>query len=98
MMHPFDTLIANLKGEVPRSLYYMPKELAYEELKMISGEDWGYDAEAWLARREAILARVAERSTGKRRSREEYRSLRGELKRWTRENESTERAEDEDSV
>ena len=58
MTDPFDMLIENLRETVPVSTAYMPKERAYEELKRLSGEDWGYDADAWAARKEEILKKL----------------------------------------
>ncbi len=50
----FSKLVASLRG--PASPSFWPKEQAYEELNRISGQDWGYDADAWNARRQEILA------------------------------------------
>ena len=57
MSDSFDLLLDNLAGGIPRSLDYLSKEQAYEELKRISGEDWGYDIEAWRKRKSRIMRR-----------------------------------------
>ena len=59
MADPFDTLIENLCGNVPKSMTFMTKEDAYEALKQISGEDWGYDADAWRKRKSVIMDRLS---------------------------------------
>lgn len=42
-------LIKNLLGEFEKDdYYYMEKEKAYESLKFFTGQDFGYDAEAWI--------------------------------------------------
>lgn len=41
-------LIRNLEGTFPHDLpYYSSKKEAYERLKEITGEDFGYDGKAW---------------------------------------------------
>lgn len=64
MTDPFDMLIENLRETVPVSTAYIPKERAYEELKRLSGEDWGYDADAWAARKEEILKKLPQQING----------------------------------
>jgi hypothetical protein len=45
---PFEKLLLNLKGDMPESLPdYLPKDQAYEGLKKLSGEDYGYDIARW---------------------------------------------------
>ena len=45
---PFEKLLLNLKGAMPESLPdYLPKAQAYERLKNLSGEDFGYDIHRW---------------------------------------------------
>jgi hypothetical protein len=48
-LKPIEYLIENLKDEsfIKTSIYNMPKEQAYSELKRISGLDFGYDPERW---------------------------------------------------
>jgi len=58
MSDPFDVLVENLRGKVPVCLDFMTKENAYEALKRISGEDWGYDADAWAKRKSAIKKHI----------------------------------------
>ncbi len=69
-MDPFDILIENLKGNVPLSTSYMPKENAHQELVRMSGEDWGYDAAAWQARKSEILKKVPRLSDDERKAKE----------------------------
>jgi len=43
-------LLRNLKGEVPpESRTYLDREEARDELKRLTGEDFGYDPAAWEA-------------------------------------------------
>jgi hypothetical protein len=58
MTDPLDLLLDNLRGKVPVSSEYMTRERAYEALKLLSGEDWGYDADAWARRRDHIHQRM----------------------------------------
>jgi hypothetical protein len=52
----FDYLIACLRNPVSRCFSrYLPPASAHELLKRISGEDWGYDADAWTARRNELV-------------------------------------------
>jgi len=45
---PDELFIQNLEEAwPPGALYYMPKEQALEELRHLTGEDFGYDANAW---------------------------------------------------
>ncbi|MBW3599161.1 MAG: hypothetical protein KY475_18060 [Planctomycetes bacterium] len=45
---PFEKLLWNLNGEMPQSLpEFLPKDVAYQRLKKMTGEDFGYDANAW---------------------------------------------------
>ena len=45
---PFEICLINLCQMLPKqSLYYMTREEAYEELKEISKEDFGYDVNKW---------------------------------------------------
>jgi hypothetical protein len=45
---PFMRHLANLRQQLPAgSLYYMARETAYEKLKELSGEDFGYDDKRW---------------------------------------------------
>jgi hypothetical protein len=45
---PFEICLINLCQLLPKqSLYYQTQMEAYEELKKISGEDFGYDATKW---------------------------------------------------
>ena len=47
---PAEVLLDNLEGVWPEdALEFMPKERAYQELKALTGEDWGYDVEKWRA-------------------------------------------------
>lgn len=41
-------LLLNLKGEIkPRRREYLPKKVAYEQLKLHTGQDFGEDMDAW---------------------------------------------------
>lgn len=45
---PEEAMIQNLEGKWPEgSLYFLPKERALEQLKRITGVDFGYDTVAW---------------------------------------------------
>jgi len=45
---PEESLIQNLEARWPEgSLYFLPKEQALEQLKLITGVDYGYDSAAW---------------------------------------------------
>jgi hypothetical protein len=44
---PFEILLANLRGRMPDPMYSMSTEKAYEELKRLSGEDFGFDDKLW---------------------------------------------------
>ena len=45
---PEELALANLKGEIPDDERgFASKEEGYEWLKELSGEDFGYDIEAW---------------------------------------------------
>jgi hypothetical protein len=49
MDDPFDMLIKSLRGAIsPLSCGYHTREEAYETLKRVTGEDHGYDTDAWL--------------------------------------------------
>ncbi len=39
----------NLEGKIPETdpMFYASKEVAYEALKDWTGQDFGYDADAW---------------------------------------------------
>jgi hypothetical protein len=42
-------LLKNLKGEIPPHMRreFLPMESAYEKLKSMTGQDFGYDSAAW---------------------------------------------------
>ena len=46
---PVQKLLSNLEQKFPEHFgrLYMPKEKAYERLKQETGQDFGYDVEAW---------------------------------------------------
>ena len=44
---PFEIMLANLKGQVPEPGYRTTSSRAYEELKKISGHDFGWDVLKW---------------------------------------------------
>ncbi len=44
---PFEIMLANLRQQMPEASYRRTVESAYEELKSISGQDFGYDAMKW---------------------------------------------------
>ena len=45
---PFEVYLMNLRQLLPpHSIYYWTREEAYQQLKEWSGQDFGYDAEAW---------------------------------------------------
>jgi hypothetical protein len=47
---PYELLLRGLAGELrPKTLSYISKEAAHEELKQLTGEDFGYDTEKWRA-------------------------------------------------
>lgn len=51
-------LLKNLKGEIPSYMRreFLPKEVAYEQLKRLTGQDFGMDAnrwEKWISAQEA---------------------------------------------
>lgn len=47
-MFPQELALANLKGLIPEDERgYSTREEAYENLKEMSGEDFGYDLEMW---------------------------------------------------
>jgi hypothetical protein len=47
---PQDHLIGNLRGQFPpNSYFYFSKERAYRQLKHVTNQDFGYDADAWEA-------------------------------------------------
>jgi len=51
-------LLKNLKGEIPSYMRreFLPKEVAYEQLKKVTGQDFGMDAglwEKWVREQEA---------------------------------------------
>jgi hypothetical protein len=55
---PVKGLLKNLKGEIPAYVRreFLPKELAYEKLKAITGQDFGLDSikwEAWVREQES---------------------------------------------
>jgi hypothetical protein len=76
----FNNLVENLRGTVPVSTAFIPKERAYELLKSVSGEDWGYDAEAWLARKADIVKRM-ETTTSRSKNIDELRAREVELRK-----------------
>jgi hypothetical protein len=49
-LYPLEGLLLNLKQEIaPGRREYLPREQAYELLKEWTGQDFGYDIEAWEA-------------------------------------------------
>jgi len=46
---PVEWLLKNLKGEIPAYMRreYLPKAVAYEELKQMTGQDFGDNVELW---------------------------------------------------
>jgi hypothetical protein len=48
-LYPFKGLILNPEGKIPVSQkrLYLPRETAFNRLKQLTGQDFGYDAEAW---------------------------------------------------
>lgn len=43
------TLLINLRGwRCPTDLFFIPKEKVLEELRRLSGQDFGDDVDAWL--------------------------------------------------
>lgn len=80
-----EILIANLRGGIhPRAREYMTKEEAYEILKEITHQDFGYDAEQWEAwckqNEEEVVTGIQERERKKylprsRKSREKLAKL-----------------------
>ena len=45
---PFQRYLMNLRQQLhERSVYYMTKLEAYEELKRLSGQDFAYDDQLW---------------------------------------------------
>ena len=45
---PFDLYLRNLEEKISlESLYYMPKEEAYLELKKLTGQDFGFKVKTW---------------------------------------------------
>jgi len=77
-MDAFDITLANLAGEMPISSEYMTRDRALAVLRAISGEDYGYDVEAWHKRKAAIVSRIpdCDPSTARKRA--------GDLKRKRR--------------
>lgn len=69
-MDVFDTLLQNLAGKVPLSLSYMTKEEAHRQLVLLAGEDYGYDYDAWLSKKEEVMARIPQLSDENRRHKE----------------------------
>ena len=49
VLPPINRLLLNLKQEIPPYMRreYLPREVAYERLKRLSGRDFGYDYEKW---------------------------------------------------
>jgi hypothetical protein len=48
ILTPCEIYFENLAGTMnPRSLQYMSKELAYERLKKMIGQDFGFDVDRW---------------------------------------------------
>lgn len=48
LLAPHQVLIRNLKGEIQEhSRVYMPREKALEQLRRVSGKDFGLDIAAW---------------------------------------------------
>ena len=48
-LFPIQRLIVNLEGGLDKyeGMAYLPKEAAYQELKEMSGQDFGDDSDAW---------------------------------------------------
>jgi hypothetical protein len=48
---PVERLLKNLKEEIPPYMRreYLPKDVAYERLKKMTGQDFGSDIERWEA-------------------------------------------------
>jgi hypothetical protein len=44
---PFEMLLANLRQQMPDPMYQMCRAKAYEELKKLTGQDFGYDDKLW---------------------------------------------------
>jgi hypothetical protein len=44
---PFEIMLANLRQRNPDPMYYKPRVEAYEELKRITGQDFGYNDLRW---------------------------------------------------
>jgi hypothetical protein len=52
---PFVLFLKNIEGKFPQdSLYIIPREEALAELKKMTGEDFGYNAERWRAWKKRI--------------------------------------------
>jgi hypothetical protein len=50
ILTPGEIYFENLAGTMnPNSLQYMSKELAYERLKQMTGQDFGFDVDRWKA-------------------------------------------------
>jgi hypothetical protein len=50
ILTPCEIYFANLAGTMhPSRLEYMSKELAYERLKQMTGQDFGFDVDRWKA-------------------------------------------------
>lgn len=57
-LKPIERLLKNLKGEIPAYMRreHMSKDAAYQELKAMTGQDFGLDVrrwEAWIKEQEA---------------------------------------------
>jgi hypothetical protein len=73
-LSPFEFLLRNLEGipdGMPRDSWYMSQERAYSELKRQTGQDFGYDVDAWAqwldankvnwrfaSKKDALLSRI----------------------------------------
>jgi hypothetical protein len=46
---PVQRLLKNLKGDIPPYMRreFLPKDVALEKLKTMTGQDFGFDANAW---------------------------------------------------
>jgi hypothetical protein len=46
---PIERLLKNLKREIPSYMRreYLPRDIAYEKLKAMTGQDFGFDTEVW---------------------------------------------------
>jgi hypothetical protein len=44
---PFEMLLVNLRQQMPDPMYQMSRATAYEKLKTLTGQDFGYDFRLW---------------------------------------------------